>query len=286
MKQENTASSPSGRHFGHYRSLLECFRQNNLMLPSLIVNIAHLSLVTAHPLQSWQTASQVMLEKGKGRFIEHLRIIQLCEAALNFVLHTILGHRLIRHVKKHSALSSSQYALPGQTCNNAVLNKVLFCDLSRQTLTPGALTDFDATAAFDRVIAGLSITTCQRVGLPRIAGYFMFHLLCQMKFHLITGFGKSAISFLNNEDDITGQGVLQGSGSATPIFIPNSLKCLSQPTTDTVPARRSFSPIQGSVVSDHSRCSTWMSIRLNFLNTTSTYLLVNRPAPTIDMVPP
>jgi hypothetical protein len=107
MKQENTASSPSGRHFGHYRSMFECFRQNNLMLPSLIVNIAHISLVTAHPLQRWQTASQVMQEKGKGRFIEHLRIIQLCKADLNFVLHTIWGNRLIQHAKKHSALSSS-----------------------------------------------------------------------------------------------------------------------------------------------------------------------------------
>jgi hypothetical protein len=163
MKQENTASSPSGRHFGHYRSLLECFRQNNLLLPSLITNIAFVSSATAHPLQRWQLASQVMLEKGKGRFIDHLRIIQLCEADLNFVLHVIWGHRLIRHAKMQSAFSTSQYAIPGQTCNNAVLNKDLFCDLSRQTLSPGVLTDFDATAAFDWVIAGLSIITANEL---------------------------------------------------------------------------------------------------------------------------
>jgi hypothetical protein len=41
------------------------------------------------------------------------------------VLHSIWGHRLIRHVTTHDALDTSQYAIPGQTCNSAVLNKVI-----------------------------------------------------------------------------------------------------------------------------------------------------------------
>jgi len=114
-----------------------------------------------------------MLEKGKDPFIENLCIIQLCEADLNFILYVVWGHHLIRHAKRHNALDHTQYAIPGQTCNNAVLNKVLFFDLSRQSLTPRILSDFDATAAFDCVIAGHSIITCQRVGLPRTAGIFM-----------------------------------------------------------------------------------------------------------------
>jgi hypothetical protein len=120
---------------------------------------------------------------------QNLRIIQLCEADLNFILHIIWGKRLIRHALRHKALNTAQYALPGKTCSNAVLNKQLFLDLSRQTLTPGVLTDYDVTAAFDRVLTGLSIVTCQRVGLPCIAGTFMFNLLKDMSFHLITGFG-------------------------------------------------------------------------------------------------
>jgi hypothetical protein len=82
--------------------------------------------------------------------------------------------------------------------------KVLFCDLSRQTLSAGMLTEFDATAAFDRVLAGLSIATCQRVGLPRVAGSFMFHVLRQMSFYLVTGLGKSVETYSNNEDHIVG----------------------------------------------------------------------------------
>jgi hypothetical protein len=123
----------------------------------------------------------------------------------------------------HCPLSQWQraYALPGQTCNTAVLNKLLFLDLSRQTLTPGVLFDYDAKAAFDRVLARLSEVMCQRVGLPRISGLFMFYLLQHMSFHLITGFGCSAQEFNNNEDNIMGQGVLQGSSSAAPIYIIN-----------------------------------------------------------------
>jgi hypothetical protein len=176
-KQECTASSPSGQHMGHYKVALECLRRNNPILPELILAIAQLSLLTSTPLQRWNKASQVVLEKGKGRFVENLRIIQLCEADLNFVLHAIWGHRLIRHASTANALEDSQYAVPGQTCNNAILNKVLFLDLSRQTLSPGVLTVYDALAAFDHVIAGLAMITCQRMGLPCIAGLFMYSLL-------------------------------------------------------------------------------------------------------------
>jgi hypothetical protein len=222
LKQERTASSPSGRHMGHYKVIIECICRENFLLPDLILAIAQTSLATASPLARWHHASQVMLEKGKGSFVENLRIIQLCEADLNFVLHKIWGHGLTRHALSHNALDKAQFALPGQTCNNAVLNKVLFLDLSRQLFSPGILVDYDASAAFDWVLANLSMVTCQRVGLPRIAGYFMTYLLKHMTFHLITGFGKSAKCYTTTVDEVTGQGVLQGSSSAAPLYIFNS----------------------------------------------------------------
>jgi hypothetical protein len=46
------------------------------------------------PLNRWKFADQVMIEKGKGIFIENLRIIQLVQADLNFILHVIWGNRL------------------------------------------------------------------------------------------------------------------------------------------------------------------------------------------------
>jgi hypothetical protein len=88
---------------GHYKIILEFIRREVFSLPEIIINIAQLSLITASSLDRWHKASQVMLEKGKGRFVENLHIIQLCEADLNLVVHRIWGNRLIRHALRHSA---------------------------------------------------------------------------------------------------------------------------------------------------------------------------------------
>jgi hypothetical protein len=125
-KQEKTVSLPSGHHIGHYKVAIEGIWRDSPIFPDLIISIAQISLLTATPLDHWNKASQVMLEKGEGKFIEYLCIIQLCEAELNFVLHIIWGHRPLRPALKFSALDNMQNTLPGQTCNNAVLNKHCF----------------------------------------------------------------------------------------------------------------------------------------------------------------
>jgi len=129
-KKEGTASSPFGRHMGHYKTMVEAIRCDDLTIPTTILAIAHTSLLTSSPLKRWQFASQVILEEGKGRFIEHLGIVQLCEADLNFVLHVIWGKHLMHHAISNYGLDTAQYAIPGQMCNNAILNKLLFLDLS------------------------------------------------------------------------------------------------------------------------------------------------------------
>ena len=115
-KQECTSSSPSGRHMGHYKVMLDEIRLGRPEIAEVIINIAQISILVASPLNRWKRASQVMLEKGKGCFIENLRIIQLVEADLNFILHVFWGKRLTRHAVNNNALHQSQFALPGQTC--------------------------------------------------------------------------------------------------------------------------------------------------------------------------
>jgi hypothetical protein len=249
-KQEGTASSPSGRHMGHYRAMLECLHCNNTILPSIILNIAMISLQMATPLTRWQQASQIMLEKGKEKHIENLWIIQLCEADLNFILHVIWGKRLIRHAFHH--LDKAQFAIPGQTCHNAIISKQLYLDLSRQTFSTRLMIDYDAKAAFDRDISSIANLACQRFGLPKIAGDFMHNLLFHMSFHLVTGFGKSAATFSNADDfPNIGQGVLQCSSSACPIYILNSDICLQSYKKRSVGARF-IHPVNGTYISDHA----------------------------------
>jgi hypothetical protein len=68
-KQERTSSYPSSHDMGHYKTMLECIQQGANSIPNLVITLVHIALSTATPLNRWQRASQVMLEKGKGRYI-------------------------------------------------------------------------------------------------------------------------------------------------------------------------------------------------------------------------
>jgi hypothetical protein len=122
--------------------------------------------------------------------------------------------------------------------HSAVINKVLYCDLMRQTLSTGVMTDYDASAAFDRVLHSMSIITCKRIGLPTSSCLFMYNLLQNMEFQLVTGLGESATTFANNEDPKqTGQGILQGSSSAAPIYTTSTRMYRSRHITNLLVAR-------------------------------------------------
>jgi len=87
----------------------------------------------------------------------------------------------------------------------------------------GILTDYDASAAFDRDLHTITIITCRLLGLPLSACMFLYNLLHQMEFHLITSLGASNKSFNNNADsNHPGQGMLQGSSSTAPVYNMNS----------------------------------------------------------------
>ena len=65
------------------------------------------------------------LDKGKGNCIDKLRIIQLVEADLNFILKLIWGHHLNQAAYRNHLYNESQFAILGKTCTSAVLNKVV-----------------------------------------------------------------------------------------------------------------------------------------------------------------
>jgi len=93
----------------------------------------------------------------------------------------------------------------------------------------------------------------------------MFNLLQKMKFHLITGFGKSSLSYVYDEEGIIGQGVLQGSSSAAPILLLNSEVSLKAYNNNGTGA--SFThPITRAVVTDYS---------VQFVDDTSHFLNAN-----------
>jgi len=215
-KKEGTASSPSDRHFGHMKVIAQ---MEQSIVRDTIVQVAATALITKQPLDRWLRCTQVMLDKGKGVFINNLRIIQLLEADLNFILGLVWSKRLNQAASADALFNTSQYALPGKTCNSAVLKKVLFFDLLRQTQQAGSIVDFDAKAAYDSIIPALATVTCMRMGLPRFAGDFMTLLINQMEYSVATGLGESTKTYKAGANPFfLCQGGMQGSASAAPIY--------------------------------------------------------------------
>jgi hypothetical protein len=87
--------------------------EGNTEIVDTLLFVINISIHTSTPLTRWKQSAQKMIEKGKGNYIENLRIIQLCKADLNFILNILWGNRMIRSALKHNALDASQYAIPG-----------------------------------------------------------------------------------------------------------------------------------------------------------------------------
>jgi hypothetical protein len=85
--REATSTSPSGRHLGHYRAII----QDDILLRCL-TKFLDIAVQRGISLTRWQYAINVMLEKDAGRpCINRLRIIHLFEADFNFILKLLWG---------------------------------------------------------------------------------------------------------------------------------------------------------------------------------------------------
>jgi hypothetical protein len=113
------------------------------------------------------------------------------------------------------------------------------------------MTDYDATVAFDRVLHSISVLSNQRLGMPQHTSIFLYNLLQNMEFTLLTRFGESSMAFKNNEDPLqTGQGMLQGSSSAAPMYNVTSDVSLSA-YKKLAKGATFIHPISGTAITDY-----------------------------------
>ena len=261
---ENTASSVSGLHYGHYRVLS---KMDDDTIIGVLFDILNIAFLTHSPLPRWQHATQLMLEKGKGPAIENLRIIQLLEADMNWLLRYLWGRKLDRHAMDAGVYNEAQFASPGKLCHSAIVNKVIFFDLLRQTKQYGALMDNDATAAFDRVLPALCVVTCHQLGMPRSAQRFFFKILRQMIYTTTTAHGRSTNTYSASANPkVPGQGVIQGGGASLPNYKSQQLPVISGYENNCVPAVfRHVSKLKTSFRRWVSGFSDDMSLMLNEL---------------------
>ena len=208
-KKESTESSPSGRHIGHYKAVL----QRDDMVEMLVAMI-NIGIASGHALERWKHTVSVMLEKDKGSpKLDRLRIIQLFEADYNFFLSLEFGHRLMKFARKHCCFNESQYgSLKGKQTQSAILNKILTYDFFRLQRENGATSEFDAAANYDRILPAIAVIACQRLGLADRVGELLFNSLEKLKHKVRTMYGLSKEYGPEEEFPLFGTG--QGSGGS------------------------------------------------------------------------
>jgi hypothetical protein len=146
-KREETSSSESGLHFGHYIAGCESefISQFHALKATIVINKGIV-------LDRWARGLSVMLEKIFGcALITKLRSILLMEADFNSTNKIIYGQRLLQMVRHYNLMPEEIYSEKNRLADNGTLVKVLFYDIVRQTRLPAGIGAVDADNCYDRI---------------------------------------------------------------------------------------------------------------------------------------
>jgi len=186
--KENKTSSPSGRHWGHYKALLEM--PNDKML-KIIYDIMSLAMSQQIVLQRYEKVAITQLEKDVGRpRIHRLRPICIVEAELNGIAKQHWARDLMHYVEKKKTLTNDQYGgRRGRQAQSAVINKLLYYNIQHQLAEEAIFIDKDARSCFDRLIPQLISLENEKLGSPPEAGIYMIKALDAQRLYFRTGYG-------------------------------------------------------------------------------------------------
>ena len=103
--REKTSSSPSGRHFGHWKAVA---KSNDLS--NLFSKMTSLPAETGYSPTRWRQRLECSLEKkGKRLRPDELRTIVLLEGDYNQCLKLLFGKRMMRNSECSTDYPSSQF---------------------------------------------------------------------------------------------------------------------------------------------------------------------------------
>jgi hypothetical protein len=213
--KETTTTSPSGRHLGHYKAIV----QDPMLLDSL-AKFMDIAITRGISIPRWQKAVDVLIEKDHGEpKIHRLRIIHLFEADYNLFLKLTWGSRLVRRAVQFNLLNSGQHgSTPGKTTMEPIMLTQLTADMSRLLKHNYARFDNDASACFDRIIVALGMLAARRCGMPVNAIRSHAKSLELMKYMVKTVHGVSDQSYSGTPfAPLFGTG--QGSGASPAVWL-------------------------------------------------------------------
>lgn len=225
---EATSTSPSGKHLGHYMSLLAIDAHSNEYTDvnpdpgpsnmSVLFNIAAAAFSSGISLQRWQQVTTCMIEKIPGvPRINKLIVIHLYEADYNAINKIVWQRGVVWQAHQQGKLNQAQHgSRPHRTCIDLVFSKEFKYMQSSLSCIPMATMDNDAKSCYDRIVASLALLTSKHFGVSTEICETVGATLQAMHFKVRTAMGDSPITYPHSaETPIYGVG--QG-GTASPAF--------------------------------------------------------------------
>jgi len=128
--KEQTSSSPSDRHVGHYKAIF-----NDPTLVTLHSVMMSLPFQNGFVPERWSKVTDIMLKKDVNTAHCHcLHIIALFKSDLNQAKRILIGRTLLHHLEDNNLNNNMQYGShPAHQCQSTVLQKVLAHDISNMT---------------------------------------------------------------------------------------------------------------------------------------------------------
>ena len=209
--REKTSSSPSGRHYGHFKVMLK-------YLPNVFSDVHRiLSLCMKYniflPRYCKTVTTLIAKEPGMPK-IHRLRPIHLVEIEVQAIAKSQWSKKLIKHAERKNLITDSQYGgRAGRQAQSAVLNKVLAFDTNNLYARDYTSVDEDLKANFDRELSHLGAIEDQFYGAPPLQGDFLHQAISSQEFFIKTKYGISDGSY-SFADGIKVWGLGQGIGWA------------------------------------------------------------------------
>jgi hypothetical protein len=213
--KEATSTSPSGRHLGHYKAIVQ-----NPVLLECMTKFLSIAIERGISIRRWQHAINIMLEKEAGRpTINRLRIIHLFEADFNFFLKIMWGSRLVHRANDYGMINTGQYgSVPGKMAMELVMLNQISNDICRTNKINLIRFENDARACYDRILVHLGMLAARRCGMPNNAVQIHADTLERMQYKVKTAFGISTNHY-SSEPGKPLFGTGQGSGASPAVWL-------------------------------------------------------------------
>ena len=170
--KEDTSSSQSGLHFGHYIVGADC---NHIsQFHALRVSLA---LKKGIAMKQWSNGLLVMLEKMFGvHLVSKLRAILLMEADFNATNKEVYGVRMFNVAQKYKLIPEEIFSKKNRTADDGGLAKMLFYDIVRQSCSAAAIALVDASNCYNRIAHAMASLIFQSFGVESTAVLAMLKL--------------------------------------------------------------------------------------------------------------